>query len=97
MATKKDRRLGKHGYEMDDDELEFLKAVDRFRLEVRQCPTVTDYLQIAKSLGYRKDGNEPAKPNEYATRPVKRGKSGRQHLQHLQHKRLRPAGVCNTE
>jgi len=94
MVTKKERRLGKHGYEIDDAELEFLKAVDRFRLEVRQCPTVTDYLQIAKSLGYRKDGNDNIQQPDYTTKPIKRGKSGRQHLQP---KRLRKTGVCNIE
>jgi len=90
---KKANRLGKHGWEMDDDDVEFLQAVDKFRRAVRQCPTVTDYLRIAKELGYHKDGNN-LKPTDYQTSPGKRGKSGRQHLQP---KRLRKAVVCNIE
>lgn len=39
-----------------DEELEFLKAVERYRRETkRPYPTCTEILAIAKSLGYRKD------------------------------------------
>lgn len=38
-----------------DDELEFIKAVDRFKkLHRRPYPTATELLGVARSLGYRK-------------------------------------------
>lgn len=41
----------------DADETEFLMAVDRFRaMTGRTFPTCTDFLAIAKSLGYVKVG-----------------------------------------
>jgi hypothetical protein len=91
---KKARKLGKRGDEMDDDDMEFLKAVDKWRREIRRCPTVTDYLQIAKALGYRKDGHNGKQPKsdqpDQSDRPDDCGKSGRQKLRH---RRLRTAGV----
>lgn len=39
---------------LDDDELEFLQAMDKFRREVKPFPTVTDHLRILKGLGWRK-------------------------------------------
>jgi hypothetical protein len=42
------------------DEVEFLKAVDRFKRENdRQFPTVCEYLEILLSLGYCKIPQQP--------------------------------------
>jgi hypothetical protein len=42
-----------------DDEFEFLNAVEEFRKRTAvRFPKLTDYLRIAKGLGYRKTSNE---------------------------------------
>lgn len=41
----------------EDDEAEFLLAVERFRREAKRAfPTATEYLAVLKGLGYRKEG-----------------------------------------
>jgi hypothetical protein len=47
------------GAEYNDDELEFIKAMDRFRHQnQRRFPTCCEMLRVLKELGYRKaDGS----------------------------------------
>lgn len=53
-VCKKDVRIAAH-VTYDDDELEFLKAVEKWKRDNRrQYPSCTDILGIAYSLGYRK-------------------------------------------
>lgn len=42
------------GSDLGADEVEFGRAVEKFRRERRLFPNVSDYLAIAKGLGYRK-------------------------------------------
>lgn len=43
----------------DDDQVEFIKAVERWRVKNRRVPTCTEVLAIAKSLGYRRPTPRP--------------------------------------
>jgi hypothetical protein len=44
-------------YDYSEDEVEFLRAVDRYRTKTGHLVlAVHEYLAVAKSLGYRKDG-----------------------------------------
>ena len=45
------------GSEYTDDEREFLMAVEKWRRKFSPYPAVTDFLKIAKALGYRKVGS----------------------------------------
>lgn len=45
-----------HGAELTPDEIEFGRAMDRYKREHnRPHPTAVEVLQVAKSLGYRKE------------------------------------------
>lgn len=68
MGTPKHARRGRQYYttprerlaegdrQYDADELEFLRAVDRYKTENRRpWPTWGEVLAIAKSLGWKKD------------------------------------------
>ena len=52
------RALKASNIPLDDDELEFLQAMDKFRREVKPFPTVTDHLRVLKALGWRKQTQE---------------------------------------
>jgi len=41
-------------WNMDDDDLEAIRAVDKFRQEKRRTPSITDILSVLKSLGWKK-------------------------------------------
>jgi hypothetical protein len=47
-------RQSKRACDFDDDEMEFIKAVQKFREENKRIPSNTQILQIVKDLGYRK-------------------------------------------
>jgi len=53
--SKKGRVHGSNGDIYTEEEVEFIRAVDKFRRE-HNTPflAATEYLEIAKSLGYRK-------------------------------------------
>lgn len=49
------RAFATEGHDYTDDELEFMKAMDRYKRENRRPhPTCTEVLAVMKSLGYRK-------------------------------------------
>lgn len=55
--------IGKDEY--TTDELEFLRAVDRYKLTHRRpFPDCREILAIAKSLGYRKEPYDPFLPED---------------------------------
>lgn len=62
QAAKKKRRRGNAVTtipDYDDDELEFLKAVDAFkRVKRKPFPTYTEILGVLKNLGWRKQAKE---------------------------------------
>jgi hypothetical protein len=56
MGYKEDHtKDGKPAERMDDSDLEFLQAVDRFRQTKRRFPLALDYKQILMSLGYSRN------------------------------------------
>ena len=49
-----DRRAAEEG-EMNDEQFEFIRAVEEYRrVNKRPFPSLTELLEIAKALGYRK-------------------------------------------
>lgn len=58
------------GSEYTDDELELLRAVDRYKTRTgRRFPSVTEILSVVKSLGYRKETPCPPSPSPTAPSP----------------------------
>lgn len=52
----------KEGDEYTDEEVAFIKAVDRWRSKhPRRFPTLTDLLRMLKELGYRKPDEKEEK------------------------------------
>ena len=54
IRRAEERRAAEEG-EMTDEQFEFIKAVDKYkRLHSRPFPSLTEVLEIAKRLGYKK-------------------------------------------